>query len=82
MPDNIDDNAVNNSRNGDETIVPEKFQPITAADIPLSKPLTQTLNPGDQQSADDSSATANHSPRTDASRRWIYSTILTVLLAC
>ena len=84
MPNNIDDNIDNNSRNGDETIVPEKFQPITAADIPLSKPLTQTLKPGDQQSADDSSATANHSAHTtptDASRRWIYSTIL-IALAC
>ena len=84
MPDNIDDN----SKSGNETVSPEKFEPIfepiNAADIPLSKPLTEAINPGANQPADSGPATSNHSAHTaptDSSRRWIYGAILAAI-AC
>ncbi|MBV1892233.1 MAG: hypothetical protein KUG60_02865, partial [Gammaproteobacteria bacterium] len=84
MPDNIDDN----SKNGNEAVSPEKFEPIfepiNAADIPLSKPLTEAINPGANQPANSGPATSNHPAHTaptDASRRWIYGAILAAI-AC
>ena len=88
MPNNIDDN----SKNGNEAISPEKFEPIfepiNAADVPLSKPLskplTQTPNADVNQSADSKPSASNHTGNTapaDSSRRWVYGAILAAI-AC
>lgn len=80
MPNNIDDN----SKNGNGPVSPEKFEPIKAADIPLSKPLTEALNPGANQPADSKPSASNHTGNTapdDSSRRWVSGAILAAM-AC
>lgn len=77
MPDNSDDN----SKNSNEPISPEKFEPIKAADVPLSKPLsnppskplTEAVNPNINQPA------ASKPVAADSSRRWIYGAILAAI---
>lgn len=80
MPDNIDDN----NKNSNEPNSPEKFEPIKAADIPLSKPLTQAVNPSVNQSTSSkpvaSKDTGNTAPGY-SSRRWIYGAIMAAM-AC
>ncbi len=71
MPDNIDDN----SKNGNEPVSPEKFEPIKAANVPLSKPLNQAANTSVNQPA------ASMPVAADSSRRWIYGAILAAV-AC
>ena len=69
MPDKIDDN----SKSGDGPVSAEKFEPIQAADIPLSRPVTQaaTKNTSDTQNAEPSGP----------NRPWLYGSIAAAL-AC
>ncbi|MDF1831966.1 MAG: hypothetical protein P1U52_06400 [Porticoccaceae bacterium] len=76
MPDHIDDN----SKDGDAAISPEKFSPIKAADIPLSKPLSQGLNP-EAGPSNTSAASPGHATPANSSRRLIYGATL-LALAC
>ena len=83
MPDNIDDN----SKSGGGPIAPEKFEPIfepiKAADIPLSQPVTQAATSAESQPAstpNNTSDTQSTEPNS-SNRRWIYGAIAAAL-AC
>ena len=81
MPDNIDDN----SKSGGGPISAEKFEPIfepiKAADIPLSRPVTHVATKVENQPA----STPNNSSDTQSAdpngpnRRWIYGAIAAAL---
>lgn len=81
MPDNIDDNGIS----GNEAVSPEKFEPIQAADIPLSQPVTQaaTATRKESQHASTPSSTGNtqSAEPTSSNRRWLYG-LIAAALAC
>jgi len=79
MPDNIDDNSKRDS----DPIAPEKFEPIQAADIPLSRPVTQAAaEVGSQPASAPNDTGDTQSAEPDGSnRRWVYGSIAAAL-AC
>ncbi|MEZ0152357.1 MAG: hypothetical protein AB9Q18_08700 [Candidatus Reddybacter sp.] len=83
MPNDIDDNG----KSADGPISPEKFEPIQAADIPLSRPVTQTATYVENQPAGSHTSAPNNSSDTQSTepngpnRRRVYGSIATAL-AC